>query len=186
MQKDVVRKHRYFIERDLFFQTLTLLLTVLLGGFLLLLLSKTISGYVETPILFLMLFVGYFLLIIFFAWSLSRKFVGPFSRLKGCMKDIANGDLSLWLGVRGGDDVRIKTFVEDANRMVVSFNNCIEKCRPPCQDLEKMTDQFIYKLQSDITVPKEEWVRSLQELQAQVKLIRESLQKFKTRKHPSH
>jgi methyl-accepting chemotaxis protein len=186
MEKGVVKKQRYFIERDLFFQTLTLLLTVLLGGFLLLLLSKTISGYIDSSLLFLMLFVGYFLLIIFFAWSLSRKFIGPFSRLKENLKDISNGDLSLRLHVRNGDDVRIKSFVDDANRMIIAFNNCLEKIKLPCQDLEKITNKLIYKVQSDSHVPQQEYLDALQELQQQMKQIRESADKFNTRRQPSY
>jgi len=185
MGKEVVKKQRYFIERDLFFQTLTLLLTVLLGGFLLLLLSKTISGYVDSSLLFLMLFVGYFLLIIFFAWSLSRKFIGPFSRLKENIKDISNGDLSLRLSVRDGDDMRIKSFVDDANRLIITFNNCLEKIKLPCQDLEKAMDKIIYKMRSDSHVPKDEYLDALQELVKQVRKIRESTDKFNTRKQSS-
>ena len=185
MEKEIVKKQRFFIERDLFFQTLTLLLTVLLGGFLLLLLSKTISSYVDSSILFLMLFVGYFLLIIFFAWSLSRKFIGPFSRLKESIKDISNGDLTLRLNVRDGDDIRIKCFVEDVNRMIVSFNNCLEKNRQPEKEIERIADKLLYKTKSDSDVNKEEFIDSLQELLEQVKYIRESAERFKTKKRSS-
>jgi len=182
MEKTQLKKQRYFIERDLFFQTLTLLLTVLLGGFLLLLLSKTISGYVDSSILFLMLFVGYFLLIIFFSWSLSRKFIGPFSRLKGNMKDIAQGDFTLRLMVRKGDDVRITRFVEEANRMVVSFNNAIEKIKDPCKELEIIAGQMIRKLESHNEVPKAECLELLRSLQDRAEIIKESVGHFKTGK----
>ncbi len=182
MQKSRLQRQRYFIERDLFFQTLTLLLTVLLGGFLLLLLSKTISNYVDSSLLFLMLFVGYFILIIFFAWSLSRKFIGPFSRLKENMKDIANGDFSLRLNVRDGDDVRIKSFVGDANRMITSFYNCLEKIKEPSQDIEKRTEKLLYQIKSKGVLTAEESLESLQDLQEDAKQIRKSIQHLKANK----
>jgi|GEM_PF-3304459 len=182
MEKAHPKKQRYFIERDLFFQTLTLLLTVLLGGFLLLLLSKTISGYVDSSILFLMLFVGYFLLIIFFSWSLSRRFIGPFSRLKGNMKDISQGDFTLRLMVRKGDDVRITHFVEEANRMVVSFNNAIEKIKDPCTELQSIAGQVIRKMESHEEVPKTECLELLQSLQERAEIIQKSVGHFKTGK----
>ncbi|NOY52042.1 MAG: methyl-accepting chemotaxis protein [Deltaproteobacteria bacterium] len=182
MEKAHLKKQRYFIERDLFFQTLTLLLTVLLGGFLLLLLSKTISGYVDSSILFLMLFAGYFLLIIFFSWSLSRKFIGPFSRLKANMKDISQGDFTLRLMVRKGDDVRITHFVEEANRMVISFNNAIEKIKDPCTELDALAVQMIRKLKTDNDIPKAECLELLQSLQERTAVIKESVGRFKTGK----
>jgi methyl-accepting chemotaxis protein len=185
MAKSNINRQRYFIERDLFFQTLTLLLTVLLGGFLLLLLSKTISSYVDSSLLFLMLFIGYFMLIIFFAWSLSRKFIGPFSRLKEIMKDIANGDLSLRLHVRDGDDIRIKSFVEDANRMIASLNNSLDRIKQPSQDIENRAEKLLYKIKSENTISAEEGLESLQNLVEDAKLIRQSIQHLKTRKSPA-
>ena len=182
MEKAGLKKQRYFIERDLFFQTLTLLLTVLLGGFLLLLLSKTISGHVDSSILFLMLFVGYFLLIIFFAWSLSKKFIGPFSRLKENMKDISKGDLCLRLTVRTGDDIRIRNFVEDANRMIAACNNCLDKVKEPNENLEEMVNRLIHRIQADPLIPKEECLGYLQDLLTHTKQIRQATQYFKTKK----
>ncbi len=182
MEKTQLKKQRCFIERDLFFQTLTLLLTVLLGGFLLLLLSKTISGYVDSSILFLMLFAGYFLLIIFFSWSLSRKFIGPFSRLKANMKDISQGDFTLRLMVRKGDDIRITHFVEEANRMVVSFNNALEKMKDPCTEIDALAAQMIRKLKTNDNVPTRECLKLLQSLQERTAIINESVGRFKTSK----
>lgn len=182
MEKAHLKKQRCFIERDLFFQTLTLLLTVLLGGFLLLLLSKTISSYVDSSLLFLMLFVGYFLLIIFFSWSLSRKFIGPFSRLNGNMKDIAQGDFTLRLMVRKGDDIRISHFVEEANRMVVSFNNAIEKIKEPGRELDAIAVQVIRKLESHDEVPKAECLELLQSLRERGEIVQECVSHFKTGK----
>jgi len=182
MEKAGLKKQRYFIERDLFFQTLTLLLTVLLGGFLLLLLSKTISGHVDSSILFLMLFVGYFLLIIFFAWSLSKKFIGPFSRLKKNMKDIAKGDLCLRLTVRTGDDIRIRSFVEDANRMIAAVNNSLGKVQEQSENLEKTLNSLILRTQADPMIPKEECLGYLQDLLTQTKQIGQAARCFKTKK----
>lgn len=182
MEKTVLKKQRYFIERDLFFQTLTLLLTVLLGGFLLLLLSKTISGHIDSSLLFLMLFAGYFLLIIFFSWALSKKFIGPFSRLKENMKDISKGDLSLRLTLRSGDDIRIKSFIDDANRMIVSFNNCLDKVKEPGENLEEKISRLIYRIETDTPASKEEHLGYLQDLLSHTKEIRQATQYFKTRK----
>jgi len=183
MEKSRTSRQRYFIERDLFFQTLTLLLTVLLGGFLLLL-SKTISGYVDSSLLFLMLFVGYFLLIIFFAWSLSRKFIGPFSRLKENMKDIARGDLSLRLQVRQGDDVRIKTFVEEANRMVRTFNNCLQKIKTPTHEMAQLTDELLRRLESRGSLAKDQDLDALRGLRENIEAIYQATAHIKTGRQP--
>ncbi len=185
MEKTKFKKQRYFIERDLFFQTLTLLLTVLLGGFLLLLLSKTISSYVDSSILFLMLFVGYFLLIIFFAWSLSKKFIGPFSRLKINMKDISQGDLTLRLTIRDGDDIRIKSFVEEANRMVVTFNNCLQKVKTPCREMENIAGNLLRNLETHDELSREECLEFLQDLQERSRTVLQSLERFKTNNRTS-
>ena len=184
MQKSRTTRQRYFIERDLFFQTLTLLLTVLLGGFLLLLLSKTISGYVDSSLLFLMLFIGYFLLIIFFAWSLSRKFIGPFSRLKENMKDIARGDLSLRLQVRSGDDVRIKTFVEEANRLVRTFNNCLEKVKSSTGEMAETADELLARLEGQGSLAGERDLEALRGLRAQIEAVHEAAARLKSGHRP--
>jgi methyl-accepting chemotaxis protein len=182
MAKTGVKKQRFFIERDLFFQTLTLLLSVLLGGFLLLLLSKTISGFVDSSVLFLMLFVGYFLLIIFFAWSLSRKFIGPFGRLQENMKDISKGDLTLKLTVRDGDDIRIKTFVTEANRLVASVNSSIEKIAGPAKELEIIADRLIGKTESSSELTSEECLEALQRLKACTDEMSKTVGQYKTNK----
>lgn len=182
MAKTELKKQRYFIERDLFFQTLTLLLAVLLGGFLLLLLSKTISGFVDSSVLFLMLFVGYFLLIIFFSWSLSRKFVGPFGRLQKSMQDISQGDLSLRLRVRDGDDIRIQNFVGEANRLIAKVNNSLEKIAEPTREMEVVTERLISRIASSEEPTTEEHLESLKRLKACAGEIRQCLDHFKTNK----
>ena len=182
MAKTELKKQRFFIERDLFFQTLTLLLSVLLGGFLLLLLSKTISGFVDSSVLFLLLFVGYFILIIFFSWSLSRKFIGPFGRLQKSMRDISQGDLSLRLKVRDGDDIRIQTFVAEANRLFAKVNSSLEKIADPTRELEAVTQRLISKAASSQEPATEEHLESLQRLKACAGEIRQCLDQFKTNK----
>ena len=182
MAKTELKKQRFFIERDLFFQTLTLLLSVLLGGFLLLLLSKTISGFVDSSVLFLLLFVGYFLLIIFFSWSLSRKFIGPFSRLQKSMQDVAQGDLTLRLKVRDGDDIRIQTFVGEVNRLLAKMNNSLEKIADPTRELEVVTERLITRVEASEDVATDEHLESLKRLKACVGEIRQSLDQFKTNK----
>ncbi len=180
MEKASPTKQRFFVERDLFFQTLTLLLTVLLGGFLLLLLSKTISGYVDSSVLFLMLFVGYFLLIIFFAWSLSTKFIGPFGRLKENMQAISRGDLTVRLSVRQGDDIRIMHFVEEANRMIAAIDNCLEQIKGPCRETEILSERILSKLKNDPDATGEECLPHLEALRDNVKQIYEMSERFKT------
>jgi uncharacterized protein YeeX (DUF496 family) len=81
--------------------------------------------------------------------------------------------------------MRIKSFVDDANRLIITFNNCLEKIKLPCQDLEKAMDKIIYKMRSDSHVPKDEYLDALQELVKQVRKIRESTDKFNTRKQSS-
>ncbi len=180
MEKAGPTKQRFFVERDLFFQTLTLLLTVLLGGFLLLLLSKTISGYVDSSVLFLMLFVGYFLLIIFFAWSLSTKFIGPFGRLKENMQAISGGDLTVRLSVRQGDDIRIKDFVEEANHMIGSVNQCLEQIKGPCRETEILSERILSKLRNNPDAAGQECVSHLETLRDNVKEITQISERFKT------
>ncbi len=180
MEKAGPTKQRFFVERDLFFQTLTLLLTVLLGGFLLLLLSKTISGYVDSSVLFLMLFVGYFLLIIFFAWSLSTKFIGPFGRLKENMQEISAGDLTVRLSVRQGDDIRIKHFVEEANRMIASVNQCLEQIKGPCHETQVLSERVLSKLKTDSDTAREECLPHLEALRDNVETIAQLSERFKT------
>ncbi|MDX1763272.1 MAG: methyl-accepting chemotaxis protein [bacterium] len=182
MANTELKKQRFFIERDLFFQTLTLLLSVLLGGFLLLLLSKTISGFVDSSVLFLLLFVGYFVLIIFFSWSLSRKFIGPFGRLQKSMQDISQGDLSLRLKVRDGDDIRIQNFVSEANRLLAKVNSSLEKISDPTRELEVVTERLITRIASSEDMGTEEHLESLKRLKACAGEIRQSLDQFKTNK----
>jgi methyl-accepting chemotaxis protein len=133
-----------------------------------------------------MLFVGYFLLIIFFSWSLSRRFIGPFSRLQGNMKDIAQGDFTLRLMVRKGDDLRITNFVQEANRMVVSFNNSIEKIKGPCREVNTLSEQVIRKLESHPEAPKTECLELLQELQERMETIQRTMDRFRTSKRALH
>ena len=120
------RKHKqsYFATRELQLTIAVLAILALVGGILLQLLSGSlIQRYGgATPLLGVVLIVGYIAIIVLLAVFFTHRLVGPFKRLEYEMRMISSGDISRRLSVRTKDDLHIRNFVGYANEFIASFD----------------------------------------------------------------
>ncbi len=116
-------RHTYFAARELQLTIAVLAVIALLGGILLQSLSRTlIERYGQaTPMLGVVLIVGYIAIVVLLAVFFTHRLVGPFKRLEYEMKMISSGDMSKRLSIRTKDDLHIRNFVGYANVFIASF-----------------------------------------------------------------
>jgi methyl-accepting chemotaxis protein len=117
-----VRQH-YFVARELQLSIALLIVFALLGGVFLQSLVTAITSYigVKTPLLGIILIVGYVVIIVALAIVFSHRLVGPFKRLEHEMRFIKAGALERRLSIRTRDDLHVRNFVHHVNEMVGNF-----------------------------------------------------------------
>ena len=120
------RKHKegYFATRELQLTIAVLAILALVGGILLQSLSSSLIARYggATPLLGVVLIVGYIAIIVLLAVFFTHRLIGPFKRLEYEMRMISSGDLSKRLSVRTRDDLHIRNFVGYANEFIASFD----------------------------------------------------------------
>ncbi len=116
-------KQRYFCARELQFSIAFLIVLALLGGVFLQAISSLLSQYygVNTPILGVLLVIGYIAIVVLLAVFYTHRLIGPFVRLEYEMRMIAAGNISKRLTLRTKDDLHIRNFVQHVNCFVGRF-----------------------------------------------------------------
>ncbi|MBI2414115.1 MAG: hypothetical protein HYV24_13005 [Deltaproteobacteria bacterium] len=138
-------RQRYFCAKELQFSIALLIVLALLGGVFLQAISSLLSQYygVDTPVLGILLIIGYISIVVLLAVFYTHRLIGPFVRLEYEMKMIAQGNVSKRLSLRAKDDLHIKNFVKYVNGFV---------CR--CEDAKQGYDQLhasVSKRLDDVT-----------------------------------
>lgn len=116
-------RQRYFCAKELQFSIALLIVLALLGGVFLQAISSLLSQYygVDTPVLGILLIIGYISIVVLLAVFYTHRLIGPFVRLEYEMKMIAQGNVSKRLSLRAKDDLHIKNFVKYVNGFVGRF-----------------------------------------------------------------
>lgn len=168
-------KQRYFCARELQFSIALLIVLALLGGVFLQAISSLLSQYygVDTPVLGILLIIGYVAIVVLLAVFYTHRLIGPFVRLEYEMKMISQGNLSKRLTLRIKDDLHIKNFVnhvnsfvgryEEANRDYGQMHAAISK------RLEEITKELSKGKEADCSMIDQE----LRALQAEMRKFRE-------------
>lgn len=117
-----IRRH-YFIAKELQASIAILVIIALLGGTLLLYLSKELNNIfgMRIPYLTVFLILGYAAIVAFSAIFFTHRLMGPFKRLEYEIKMIAEGDLGKRLSIRANDDWHVRSFVGNVNRLIERF-----------------------------------------------------------------
>lgn len=118
-------KQRYFCAKELQFSIALLIVLALLGGVFLQAISSLLSQYygVDTPILGILLIIGYISIVVLLAVFYTHRLIGPFVRLEYEMRMISQGNVSKRLTLRAKDDIHIKNFVKYVNGFVGRFED---------------------------------------------------------------
>ncbi|MEC4686570.1 MAG: hypothetical protein VST71_12670 [Nitrospirota bacterium] len=117
-KKKKIRK-RFFRHRELRFSIALMILWSLLAMAFLTYLTRVLGGKIEPGLFFfIIVFAGYAVVVVFLTLFFTHRFVGPFERLKMEMRIILSGDYQRRLCVRNNDDVYIRSFISDVNRVL--------------------------------------------------------------------
>jgi len=169
-------KRGLFSTKQLQLSIAVIAVVTLLGGVLLQAVSRWIVlSYDLGPAYYgLILIIGYILLILMLCGIFVYKLVGPFRRLEFEMKLISSGELRRRLSVRDGDDLHVRRFVVNVNKLLGNFeemsreynklNNIVDtKLVEINEDLSSETHdvgivgQEIKMLQEEIHILREKW-----------------------------
>lgn len=175
-KEDLKRPHKKsrktsFSAKELQLSIAVLTVMALLGGILLQSLATSLTSYygVGTPLLGVLLIVGYVGIVVLIAIFFTHRLIGPFKRLEYEMKFISNGELARRLSVRTKDDLHIRNFVGYANHFIANFEAM-------SKEYNRLNSTVITKLDEITTeLGKESYdcVQLQQEIHALQKKIRE-------------
>lgn len=128
MEKKITRQ-KFFMARELRLSISLIVIWSLLAGILFTYLTKVLGTGTEHGLLsFIAVFLGYVIIVIILAMFFTHRFIGPFERLKMEMKLILGGQYSRRLRTRGNDDLYIRSFISDVNKILDRFETkCLDK-----------------------------------------------------------
>jgi signal transduction histidine kinase len=123
------KRQRFFIAKELQISVSLIVIWSLLAGILFAYITKELGAGMEHGLLsFIAVFAGYVIIVIVFAMFFAHRFLGPFERLKMEMRLILGGDYSRRLCIRKNDDIYIRSFISDVNKLLNIFEGkCINK-----------------------------------------------------------
>ncbi|RJR17783.1 MAG: hypothetical protein C4581_07415 [Nitrospiraceae bacterium] len=118
MSKKIIRQ-KYFISRELRISIALIILWSLLVTALFTYFARELSGKIGhgTP-LFIIVMLGYVLIIVVLTMMFSHRLIGPFERLNTEMRLIRSGEYHRRLGVRKNDDIYIRSFIKEVNMIL--------------------------------------------------------------------
>jgi len=110
---------KYFAPREVRFSIAMIILwSLVVTAFFTFVAFKLYSNLGQNPLSYVILIAGYAVIVIVLTMHFSHRFLGPFQRLKTEMRLIMNGDYQRRLKVRHKDDMYIKSFIIEANKML--------------------------------------------------------------------
>lgn len=115
-------RQKYFVPKELRYSIAFIVIWSLVAGVILIYLAKQLGGFLQDEILpFVVIMLGYSLVVVIFTMIFSNRFIGPFERLKLEIRLVLAGDYDRRLVLRKNDDIYIKSFISEVNRLVDEF-----------------------------------------------------------------
>ncbi|OGW56395.1 MAG: hypothetical protein A2Z09_02895 [Nitrospirae bacterium RBG_16_43_8] len=117
-------KQRFFMAKELRLSISLLVIWSLLVGIIFAYLTKELGARIEHGFFsFIIVFLGYVIIVVVLALFFTHRFIGPFERLKMEMKLVLTGNHHRRLTVRNSDDFYIRSFVLEVNKTLDEFEN---------------------------------------------------------------
>jgi len=117
LERKIAQKH--FAPREVRFSIAMIILwSLLVTAFFTFLATKLSENLGQSALSYVILIIGYIVIVIVLTMHFSHRFLGPFQRLKTEMRLIMTGDYNRRLNVRKQDDMYIKSFIIEANKML--------------------------------------------------------------------
>lgn len=118
MIKKTIRQ-KYFVSKELRISIALIIIWTLLITAFFTYLAKELGGKIGhgTP-LFIIIMFGYVAIVVVLTMLFSHRLIGPFQRLKTEIRLILAGDYGRRLNVRVKDDIYIKSFIGQINKLL--------------------------------------------------------------------
>ena len=138
---------RFFLAKELRLSIALIVIWSLLAGIFFTYITKLLGAGAEHGLLsFAAVFVGYLAVVILLAHFFAYRLIGPFERLKMEMRLVLAGNYERRLSVRTSDDLYIRSFIADVNKLLDRLENtCLDRNRLMREintDLLKMLSLF--------------------------------------------
>ena len=146
MQVKKIRQ-KYFVSKELRLSIALIILWSLLITAFFTYFAKELSGMIgHGTLMFFIIMAGYVLIVVILTMIFSHRLIGPFQRLKTEIRLIVAGDYHRRLNVRTNDDLYIRSFISEVNKMLDNVETiCNYK-----DNMNKEIDSELLKLISDI------------------------------------
>jgi signal transduction histidine kinase len=136
MSKKTVRQ-KYFVSKELRISIALIILWSLLVTAFFTYFAKELSEKIgHGTLLFFIVMLGYVVIVVVLTMLFSHRLIGPFQRLKSEIRLIIAGDYFRRLTVRKNDDVYIRSFIDEINRILDE----LEKLHSYKEDIVKHID----------------------------------------------
>jgi nitrogen fixation/metabolism regulation signal transduction histidine kinase len=115
-------KQRFFMAKELRLSISLIVIWSLLAGIIFTYLTKELGARIEHGVFsYIIVFLGYVIIVVVLALFFTHRFIGPFERLKMEMRLILTGNYHRRLSVRTSDDFYVRSFVLEVNKMLDEF-----------------------------------------------------------------
>jgi hypothetical protein len=142
MNKKMKIRQRFFVPREIRISIALIVLWSFLAVGLLMYLTKELGVLVGGLglVSFIVVITGYVLVVIILTISFSHRLFGPFKRLNIEIDEILKGNFHKRLRIRMKDDVQIRTFVSQVNRLLDEL-----------EEAHRFNGDFLVRIQSELT-----------------------------------
>ncbi|UCD36023.1 MAG: hypothetical protein JSU90_04100 [Nitrospiraceae bacterium] len=114
-----VIRQKYFVAKELRLSIALIILWSLFVTAFFTYFAKELGEKIGSGnLLFVIIMVGYIVIIVVLTMLFSHRLIGPFQRLNTEMRLIRAGDYRRRLNVRSSDDIYIKAFVAEVNKVL--------------------------------------------------------------------
>ncbi len=151
-------RQKYFVSKELRLSIALIILWSLLITAFFTYFAKELSGKIgHGTLMFFIIMAGYVIIVVVLTMIFSHRLIGPFQRLKTDIRLIVAGDYRRRLNVRTNDDIYIRSFVVEVNKMLDS----VETMCDYRGNVNKEIDSELLKLISEIETgePTKEYMR---------------------------
>lgn len=144
MNKKKIRT-KYFRLKELRLSVAYMVLWSLLAVAFFTYLTIELSEKIErNPFYFIIILAGYTIIVIILSLFFTHRFLGPFERLKMQLKIILLGDYHRRLSIRSHDDLYIRSFISEVNKLLDN----LEKMHLLKEDPVKKIDSELSNIKS--------------------------------------
>ncbi|RJQ22821.1 MAG: hypothetical protein C4560_01910 [Nitrospiraceae bacterium] len=140
-------RQKYFVSRELRLSIALIILWSLLVTAFFTYFARELSEKIgHGALLFAVVMAGYLLIVIVLTLLFSHRLIGPFQRLKTEIRLIVAGEYRRKLNVRRNDDLYIRSFIVEVNKILDEF----EKLHNYREDVMKNVDSELLNMISII------------------------------------